>query len=756
MRVQILLFIGALSIGFLSFGQVTNQGRPLSWKVLKEKQNIPVYQLPTVDIEQLKAEDEINDKLAKPWRFGYKHTVSYGLEDGQWSVLPNGDRVWRIEFYSPNALSLNFIFDEFFMPEGGKLYLYSENHKELLGAYTETQNQESGVLATWLVNSDKVIVEYFEPAEVQGEGRLHIGNITHGYRNAKTFKQQKALNSSGDCNVDVDCPIGADWQAYKDLNKKAVGILLSGGSGFCSGALVNNTANDGTPYFLTANHCYSDPTQWAFRFEWISPTPDCATTAPSQAGPTTKTISGATLRAKNANSDFCLVEINSAIPSAWDLTWAGWDHSDTPPSYVVGIHHPSGDVMKVSRDDTGPVQAVNAGAQTWEITTAGGGWEIGVTEPGSSGSPLFDNNGRVIGQLYGGGAACSGTTDNGQLDYYGRFGVSWDGSSSATRLKDWLDPSNSNIPTLDAYPPLQPYALDASVSVDIPEVQCPQTTVQPSIILFNRGTTNLTSATIVWSINGGANTTINWTGNLAQNQSQTISLGTLSEPSGVYNISASVSSPNNGTDENTSNDTNSASYTIDSYQTTTVNLSLLTDDYGSETTWEFRTQNGTVLYSNPSTSYSNATQYNESFSVTLGNCYEFEIFDDAGDGICCGYGQGAYSLTTDNGTVIKQGGDFGSSEVTKITIASSSSISQNNLENIKVYPQPVNDILNIEGYENSQYKYILLNTLSQVVASGVFTQKGIIQTSSLPQGMYLLQIENKTNNQSTIKKIIVQ
>lgn len=756
MRLQVLLSILWCGLTVTAFGQVTNQGKPLSWKVLTEKQNIPVYQLPSVDIEQLKAEDKINDKLPKPWRFGYKHTVSYGLEDGQWLTLPNGDRIWRIEFYSPNALSLNFIFDEFWMPKGGEVYLYNENHKELLGAYTEIQNQESGVLATWLVNADRVIVEYFEPADVQGQGRLHVGNITHGYRNAKTFKQQKALNSSGDCNVDVDCPIGTDWQAYKDLNKKAVGILLSGGSGFCSGALVNNTSNDGTPYFLTANHCYSDPTQWAFRFEWISPTPDCATSAPSQAGPTNKTISGATLRAKNPNSDFCLVEINSPIPSAWDLTWAGWDHSDTPPSYVVGIHHPSGDVMKVSRDDTGPIQAVNNGAQTWEITTAGGGWEIGVTEPGSSGSPLFDNNGRIIGQLFGGGAACSGTTDNGQLDFYGRFGVSWDGASSATRLKDWLDPNNINTPTLDAYPPLQSYALDASISVDIPEILCPQTTIQPSIVLTNRGTTNLTSATISWSLNGGANTTINWTGNLTQNQSESMALGTLSDPSGVYNITASVTNPNNGTDENTANNSNSASYTIDSYATATINLSLLTDDYASETSWEFRTQSGTVLYSNPSTVYSNATQYNESFSVTAGNCYEFEIFDGAGDGICCNYGQGTYSLTTDNGTVIKQGGNFGASEITKITISSSSSISQNSPGNIKVYPQPVHDILNVEGNGNSRYKYVLLNTLSQVVASGKFTQKGVINTSFLPQGMYLLHIENQENNNLIIKKIIVR
>ena len=100
------------------------------------------------------------------------------------------------------------------------------------------------------------------------------------------------------------------------------------------------------------------------------------------------TLSGATLRARDAGSDFALVEINQNIPDEWDRVFAGWDRSGITPEFTVGIHHPSGDVMKVCRDDDQPTQTINGGAQTWEITTAGGGWEWGVTEPGSSG-PLY-------------------------------------------------------------------------------------------------------------------------------------------------------------------------------------------------------------------------------------------------------------------------------------------------------------------------------------------------------------------------------
>ena len=99
--------------------------------------------------------------------------------------MENGDRIWRILISSPGAISLNFIFDDFYMPKGGSLYLYSDDKSDLLGAYTSVQNQDSGMLGTWLVYGEKVWLEYYEPAEVIGEGRLHLSNITHGYRNPK-------------------------------------------------------------------------------------------------------------------------------------------------------------------------------------------------------------------------------------------------------------------------------------------------------------------------------------------------------------------------------------------------------------------------------------------------------------------------------------------------------------------------------------------------------------------------------------------
>jgi hypothetical protein len=193
-----------------SFSQVTNEGYPISWSYSSyELSSVEANVLPSFDLQSIKEEDKINDYLFdKPWRFGYMHSVDYGFENGQWDVLDNGDRIWRILISSDGALSLNFIFDNLFIPKGGSLYIYNDDQSDLLGAYTSDQNQESGVLGTWLVEGDSVWIEYFEPQNVTGQGTLHIAKATHGYRNADTFNQAKGLNDSGNCNLDVDCSIG--------------------------------------------------------------------------------------------------------------------------------------------------------------------------------------------------------------------------------------------------------------------------------------------------------------------------------------------------------------------------------------------------------------------------------------------------------------------------------------------------------------------------------------------------------------------
>jgi len=432
------------------FSQVTNEGRPLSWE--SDNSDIDKIELPSFDLQKLIEEDKENDiKGGKPWRFGYEHTVDIGMQNhGEWKNLSDGSRYWITNVSSEGAKTLNFIFDEFYIPEGGKLYFYNKERTDLLGAYTHTQNREDMLFGSWLVDGDNVYIEYFEPSNKIGQGKLHISKAIHGYRSVNDFKNNhKNLNSSGACNLDVDCTIGTDFDPLKDELKKSVGMIVLG-SGFCTGSLVNNTNNDQSPYFLTADHCLGGNVgSWAFRFNWRSPNPVCASNTNSQNGAFDQTASGAVIRANNQASDFALLEITAPLPSSWDLVWNGWDVSTDVASYTVGIHHPSGDIMKVCRDDDSPQSIAANGQNLWLINE----WETGVTEPGSSGSPLFNQDGRVIGVLTAGAAACNGTVNNGEFDVYGRLNHAWNnGSSSSTRLRDWLDPNNSGITTLDPFP----------------------------------------------------------------------------------------------------------------------------------------------------------------------------------------------------------------------------------------------------------------------------------------------------------------
>lgn len=433
---------------------------PMSWQ-LGIRASGSIIELPLIDLEGVAQQDSINDlDKSLPWRYGISRPVSIDMsQDGEWTDLPNVGRIWRAAIKSPDAINLSVNFNNFYIPEGARLQLYNEGMSDLSKTYSSAQNRQNKNLASWYVTGDLIWIEYFEPSYVTAEAQLEIGSIIHGYRLGRIrqhVENIRGLNDSGSCNYDVNCSVGADFDDKKDIVKKTVALLTLGNGYLCSASLMNNTRNDKTPYLLTANHCLeiSDPAYWTIRFNWMSPNPVCGNSDDSDDIQTNFTMSGAEEKASNALSDFALVEMFSPIPQSWDIAFAGWDNSDIDPEFEVGIHHPNGDIMKVCRDDSGAVKENANGTEVWLIgglsVGSGNGWEYGTTESGSSGSPLFDQDGRVIGQLYAGQSFCDGDENNNDYDIYGRLGVSWNaGASQQSRLRDWLDPIGSGIATLE-------------------------------------------------------------------------------------------------------------------------------------------------------------------------------------------------------------------------------------------------------------------------------------------------------------------
>jgi hypothetical protein len=423
-------------------GQISEGGTPPSFNKLSLSA-VPEVSTSPIDVQALMAEDAIQAKNGLPFRFGKPFDVDYSLENsGVWDDLPDGGRIWRLEVYCPGAFSINLLYSRYRLPAGAKLFLYNQSRDMVIGAFTSRNNKADGKFATAPIKGDITIVEYYEPAEAVGMGELTISRIVHGYKDVffNAAKDAEDFGDAGVCNNNINCPVGADWQN----DKRAVAMILtSGGFRLCTGALVNNVRQDATPYFLTANHCLGGQSSWIFMFNYESPSCD------NIDGPTDYTVQGSVLRATYEASDFALLELTEQPPDSYNVYFAGWSNVDTPSQSSTCIHHPSGDIKKISFDYdpvTSTDYLASSGTSHWRI----GSWDDGTTEPGSSGSPLFDQNHRVVGQLHGGYASCSSLTS----DWFGKFAMSWNGGGSASsRLRDWLDPDSTGTTVLDGYDP---------------------------------------------------------------------------------------------------------------------------------------------------------------------------------------------------------------------------------------------------------------------------------------------------------------
>jgi hypothetical protein len=344
---------------------------------------------------------------------------------------------WTHQVTAPNAVSLNFGFSEFYLPDGAELNIYSADRSQFIRTFTSADNNAARELWTPVILTDDAIIELTVPAGSVDEVALKLAHVGQGFR---TFGQ--STQKSGSCNIDGACNESRGWE--NEVN--AVGVISTGGSRFCTGFMVNNTRNDKAPLFMTANHCrITASAAPSLVVYWNYQTSQCKG---ARDGKLTDFQTGATFLAAGSRSDFTIVRLNSDPNPEWNVTYAGWDATGNENTPAVGIHHPNVDEKSITFENDPTVISSYGGQSSPGDSTHVRivDWDKGTTEPGSSGSPLFNSSHRVIGQLHGGGAACG----NDLSDYYGRFHTSYQGDGTKTgSLRDHLDPDKTGKLTTD-------------------------------------------------------------------------------------------------------------------------------------------------------------------------------------------------------------------------------------------------------------------------------------------------------------------
>jgi lysyl endopeptidase len=376
------------------------------------------------------------------YKFAEPVPVNINLLTQSGSSTANGYKIFCLKIRAVQATSMSLYFENFHLPQGAEMYLYNTAGTMLTGPVTFKENKPSGLWGSDVYSKDAVIVELKVPVAALGQCSATIVSVGYGFRDLPAATGR--FGDAGACNINAICPTGNGWET----EQSAVAMILDSQGGSWSGTLINNTCNNRAPYLLTASHAatlaIAQPiAKWRFIFQYKS-----ATCAPLADGSKHLLFNGATLRANSSWSDFALVEMDQVPPQNSGITYAGWDRTGAVSPNGTCFHHPQGDVMKVSYDAELILRTPYPGATAavyWQAD-----WNQGVTERGSSGSALFNAAHKIIGQLRGGYANCASSN---LKDYYGAIDVSWIGSvTPATRLKDWLDPLNTNATILQGIP----------------------------------------------------------------------------------------------------------------------------------------------------------------------------------------------------------------------------------------------------------------------------------------------------------------
>ena len=453
-----------ISQGGVPYSFQKNINVSINTKIIKQPSKSEIEQATTVD--------------RQAYRVGILKSTNLSLsKNGTWIQYADGSKSCFLKIKCKDAIGLSLFFQNFLIPEKAELFIYNSNRKHLIGKFNSLTNSNNPLTHTQVVEGEEITIEYFEPSFSNGNLKIDIHKVGYIFRGFEDYLEpfidkypSLAPKAAEFCQVDVACsPENIGWSeqidavvhfTYTDPNYIYV----------CSSSVINNTSQDCSPYILTAWHCDEQTANqnlngytWYWNYQKSSCQSNANSSNPSKGN---QTMINGTVKASSgsgtlnnppsanqvAGSDFTLIELNTNIPITYNAYFAGWDRSNTLVSSGVGIHHPNGSAKKISTFNSNLTSTnYNGGAFNahwevyWDATTNG----HGVTEGGSSGSPIFNQDKRIVGQLSGGSSICS--NPSGFNDEYGKFSTNWtsNGSSAGSQLEPWLDPMNLNITNLD-------------------------------------------------------------------------------------------------------------------------------------------------------------------------------------------------------------------------------------------------------------------------------------------------------------------
>jgi lysyl endopeptidase len=410
--------------------------------------NIEEENLPAIDSLVFQKASKQSDKIAS-------NIVAYNFkthftpeQSGVWRSYSIEYKSWFLKLRSKDAFGIALVFSGMILKPGEKLYIYNFNH---MFQFDYNSLPRSGVLPLDFIRGEEIVIEYDVPITSTSGGTFVIETVSHLYRdilvenNDATVDRPTLRNAGGsDC---YSCLEGTSINEDKRAVVKLV-VHYENSSRVCTGTLMNNTAQDETPYILTAQHCVSnqyDADRTVFIFNYDA---QCG----KQILLDDLKLNGAYHHASLFENDFSILELYHKPPMEFHPYYAGWDVSDEYLDRVSCVHHPRGGAkqislsnheIKTSNFEDGQVRTPNA---FWHVAQ----WDMGATEGGSSGAPLFNKNHSVIGTLSGGSAECGAPFN----DYFSKLSASWEPQPDPEyQLKRWLDPFESGVTVLGGVDP---------------------------------------------------------------------------------------------------------------------------------------------------------------------------------------------------------------------------------------------------------------------------------------------------------------